>query len=120
MSEPHSDKMIACCGLICTDCPAYQATKANDAAKIAAIAQLWSKEYNVDVGPDAVWCDGCIVEGRKCGHCGECEIRACSLSKKLENCGLCVEMDSCAKIRNFFNLAPQTKEVLQNIAAGRG
>jgi hypothetical protein len=112
----NENKMIACCGLICTECPAYIATQDGDAEKIAAIAVLWSKQFNVNVTSDSVWCDGCIVEGRKCAHCHECEIRACSLSKKLANCGLCGDLDSCEKIQGFFNLAPQAKAVIENIA----
>ncbi|MFA6448177.1 MAG: DUF3795 domain-containing protein [bacterium] len=112
----NEEKMIACCGLVCSDCPGYIATKAGDAAKIAAIAELWAKEYNANISPDDVWCDGCIVEGRKCGHCGECEIRACSISKELANCGLCAELDACEKIQNFFKLAPHAKNVIDEIA----
>jgi len=113
------EKLIACCGLICTECPAYIATKANDEAKIAEIAANWAKEYNIEVATDKVWCDGCTEDGRKCGHCYECEIRACAMAAKKENCGMCDELETCTKIGHFMSLAPQVKSVLDKIAISR-
>ena len=46
--------MIACCGLDCSQCGAYQATQANDDAKRAAVAGEWSERYNVEVSPDQI------------------------------------------------------------------
>jgi hypothetical protein len=116
----NENKMIACCGLTCSDCPAYIATKAGDADKIAEIADNWAKVYNVkDIKPDAVWCDGCTVGCRKCGHCSECVIRACVMSKSLANCGLCGEMDGCELIQSFFKMAPAAKSVIENISGNR-
>ncbi len=114
------NKMIACCGLICTDCPAFIATKAGDAAKIAEIAENWAKEFNIkDIKPENVWCDGCTVGDRKCGHCRECEIRACVMTRELANCGWCGELDTCEKIQRFFNMAPPAKSVIENIVKSR-
>ena len=39
-------EMIACCGLVCTQCPAYLATQANDLQKAQQTAAMWSKMYN--------------------------------------------------------------------------
>jgi hypothetical protein len=115
----NEEKMIACCGLICTDCPSFIATKAGDADKIAEIALQWSKEFKAEIQTESVWCDGCIVGGRKCGHCGECEVRACVMSKELENCGWCGELGSCDKIQGFFKLAAHAKPVIEEIAKSR-
>ncbi len=110
-----SDRMIACCGLVCTECPAYLATKENDEKKVAEIAQQWSKEYGADVQPESVWCDGCLVDGKKCAHCFECEIRACARERGHANCGLCGELDTCSKIQDFFKMAPPAKEMIDSI-----
>jgi hypothetical protein len=109
--------MIAYCGLNCTECPALIATKAGDEAKIKEMAEIWSKQFNADVKPEHVWCDGCLVGGKKCGHCYECEIRACGMQKKVENCGHCSEFDTCGKIQSFFPMAPAAKTNLEKIRA---
>ena len=108
-------KMIGCCGLVCTDCPAYQATQANDAEKIAQIATEWSNQYDANVTPDNVWCDGCLAGGRKCGHCHECEVRACAIEKDMANCGVCSEYADCNTIQNFLKMAPLAKAVLDQM-----
>lgn len=107
-------EMIACCGLICTGCPAYIATKANDAKKAQETAEMWTKTYNADVKIDDVWCDGCLVEGKKCKHCGECEIRACVMDKKLPNCAHCDDF-GCGIISGFFQMVPDAKKTLEGI-----
>jgi hypothetical protein len=113
------DKIVACCGLVCSDCPAYQATQANDEAKIAEIVKQWAVDYNVNVTPESVWCDGCTQPGRKCGHCAECEIRECATERPVENCGLCDVLPHCQQIQGFFKMAPLAKEVILAIAENR-
>jgi hypothetical protein len=56
--------MIAYCGLNCDECPALAATRENDAVKAQKIADDWSKQFNVNVTIDNVWCDGCLVAGK--------------------------------------------------------
>jgi hypothetical protein len=108
--------MIACCGLVCTDCGAYLATRTMDQAKAAQVAAEWSKQFHVQVLPEHVWCDGCTVAGRKCAHCAECEIRACALERNLANCGLCDEY-ACEKLQGFFAMVPPAKAVLDRVRA---
>ena len=115
MSDSN-EKMIAYCGLICTECPAYEATKLNDLKKIEEVAALCSKEYNIEVKPESVWCDGCLVEGKKCDHCGRCEVRACAIKKELNNCGYCADYP-CNILTDFFKMAPaDVKDTLDTIS----
>ena len=74
-----ADKMIAYCGLVCSECEAYQATQANDMPALEALAVRWSAEFNGDLKAADCLCDGCLGEGRQIGHCAECGIRACAL-----------------------------------------
>ena len=106
------DRMIAYCGLICSDCPAYEATKADDLKKAEETAELWSKHYGVDIAIDDVWCDGCPVEGKKCSYCAKCAVRACADERDVIHCGACPDY-ACEKISEIIALAPQVREVLE-------
>jgi hypothetical protein len=112
------ETMIACCGLICTDCPAFIATKANDEKKAQKTADLWAKQFGVKVAVAHVWCDGCTVGGKKCAHCAECEIRACAMGRGAANCGRCPDF-SCDKTEKFFAMVPPAREVLEKEAKER-
>ena len=112
------DKMIAYCGLICTECPAYLATQANDRAELERVAALWREEYNAPhITVESVICDGCIVDGRKCGHWFECEIRACAMERGVINCAYCADY-GCQIIEGFFGFVPEARATLDGIRAG--
>jgi len=107
--------MIAYCGLICTDCPAYIATQENDNSKRAKTAKSWSKEFGVEIKPEDINCDGCISNGgRLFNHCKVCEIRQCGQEKHIDNCGHCSGF-ACDKLDFVFNAVPNAKKILQQI-----
>jgi len=108
----NKERMIAYCGLICTECPAYIATKEGDEKKAEETASQWSKDYGINVTTEDVWCDGCLVEGKKCSHCAECEVRACGIKNNVKNCGRCGDFP-CDTIENFFKIAPDVRSVLE-------
>ena len=112
------DKIIGVCGITCTDCPAYKATQADDDAERTRVAKMWSKEYGADIKPEGINCDGCtVLDGRHIGHCGQCEIRACGLGRKVPSCAHCAEY-ACEKLDKFFEMVPQARETLDGIKAG--
>lgn len=111
------ETMIAYCGLTCTECPGYLATLAHDEARVAAIAEEWSKQYGTKVTAENVWCDGCLVGGKKCAHCSECEIRACGRERGVANCGHCDDY-VCDKLTGFFEMVPEAKATLDKVRAG--
>ncbi len=108
--------MISRCGLTCTECPAYVATQANDIPAAQKVAEAWSKAYNASITVDDVWCDGCMVEGRKCSHCAECGIRACAMGKDHANCGHCPDY-ACDQLKAFMGMVPHVKPMLEGIRA---
>ena len=67
------ERIVAYCGLICTECPAYLATKADDREAVEKVAAQWREDYNApNITAEYVYCEGCLGEGgRKCGHCAE-------------------------------------------------
>lgn len=115
------ERVIAYCGLVCSECSAYLATKAGDREAVEKVAAQWREEYHApNITAENVWCDGCLAEGgRHCGHCAECGIRACGVARKVENCGRCPDYAACEKIKGFLEMAPEAKAVLDEIAAGR-
>jgi len=109
------DKIIAYCGLICTDCPAYIATQADDYAALERVAAQWRQEYNAPaITVQSVLCDGCLSGERKCSHCAECEIRACGIERGVINCAHCSGYP-CEKLTSFFGFVPGAKVVLDEI-----
>ena len=108
------EKMIAPCGIVCTECPAYLATQADDNEQRAKVAKDWSKQYNADIKPESINCDGCISGARHFSHCDECPIRRCCVEKKLENCAHCEEY-ACEELNKFFGFVPTAKATLDKI-----
>ena len=110
------DKMIAFCGLICTECPAFIATQKDDDKEREKVAKAWSKEYKCDMRPEDINCDGCLTEesDRLFSHCKVCEIRKCGQEKEVKNCAYC-DNYACEKLTKFFDMAPETKTTLAEI-----
>lgn len=109
------EKMIAFCGLVCTECPAYIATQKNDQEALKQVAAQWSKEFNATIAPEDCICDGCLTfEGRLSSYCHECKIRACGIEKKVRNCAHCNDYP-CQELKKFFDFAPEAKASLEKI-----
>jgi len=109
------DKMIAYCGLVCTECPAYIATQANDRDALARVAAQWSKEYKASFVPEDCLCDGCLATtDRLFGYCHKCKIRACGARTQVTNCAHCGKY-ACEELEGFFKMAPEAKTTLEKI-----
>jgi hypothetical protein len=109
------DKIIAYCGIVCSDCPAYVATQADDQAALERVAAQWREEFNApDITVESVICDGCLDGGRKCGHCADCEIRACGVARGVANCAHCPDY-VCEKLEGFFGFVPDARAVLDEV-----
>ena len=111
------DRMIAYCGIVCTDCPAYIATQNDDAAALQKVAAAWSKEFNASFTPDDCICDGCLTTTRLSSYCRMCEIRACGVDRAVVNCAYCDDY-GCEKLEKFLAFAPGAKATLEGIRAG--
>ncbi|MBL7033026.1 MAG: DUF3795 domain-containing protein [Candidatus Delongbacteria bacterium] len=107
--------MIACCGIECDQCPALQATLANDDQMRAETATEWSKQFGADITQEMVNCTGCTADGVKFIHCLEgCKIRACSLERGFKTCAECNEY-ACEQLEEFFGMAPGVRENLDKL-----
>jgi hypothetical protein len=109
------ERMIAFCGIPCDECGTFQATRNNDDQKRVEVARLWSEKFKADIKPEDINCDGCHSEGGNLfSHCTVCEIRSCGREKNIPNCAHCDEY-VCEKLQNFFQMAPDTKGLLDQI-----
>ncbi len=112
------DRIIAYCGLVCSDCDAYLATQANDVEALERLARQWQQEFGVeDATAEGTMCDGCLTDtGRQIGYCATCEIRVCAVDRAVVNCGHCDDY-ACETLEAFFADAPDARPVLDEIRA---
>jgi hypothetical protein len=111
----QEDKMIAYCGITCTECPAYIATQKDDDQLRAETAKKWSELFKASVKPEDINCDGCAADSERLfGQVLVCEIRKCARSKDLKNCAYCDEFP-CPKLKELFAFVPEAKTTLEEI-----
>jgi len=109
------EKMIAFCGTICNECPAFLATKKDDDKERKEIAELWSEKYNADIQPEDINCFGCLSEGGNIfNNCNVCEVRKCGQEKGVKNCAFCDDY-ACEKLNPIFGFVPDNKTTLDEI-----
>ena len=92
-------ELIGFCGLDCEQCQARIATIGHDDALRRRVAEEWSKLNGVPITPEMINCVGCRIDGAKTPYCESlCPIRPCAMSRGLETCGGCGEMEHCEKL----------------------
>jgi hypothetical protein len=111
-----SDRIVAYCGSVCTECPAYIATQANDHEALERTAAQWREAFNApELTAETIVCDGCLTnEGRRCIHCSKCEIRACVVGRDLTSCAHCSDY-ACDRLKYFHGEAPVVWNTLDGI-----
>jgi hypothetical protein len=108
-------KLIAYCGLVCSNCPTYLATQNNDDDARAKTAVLYSKKFGFSLGPEDINCDGCLSSGgRLIGYCSACNIRKCCSAKGLANCTACKEQP-CEHLKKFHASSPDAKDSFKKL-----
>lgn len=109
--------MIAYCGLVCSACPTFLATKNDDDVAREKTVALYAEKFEFDLKPEDINCDGCTsVAGRLIGFCQACEIRHCCSGRGLDNCALCDEQP-CENLVKFHQFSADAKagfEALKN------
>ena len=122
------DRMVAFCGVTCTDCPAYLATQADDRDALEQVLVHWREDFNVPhITVEDIICDGCLTnDGRLNGYCQHCRIRPCAVTRDVINCAYCDEyacdelerlLAICEKLEGFFGFARKARATLDGIRA---
>jgi hypothetical protein len=108
------ERIIAFCGILCSDCPAFKATLAGDEEALAKQAAEWSSdEYPLEAGD--LLCDGCIYEDKRTAKfCLDCDVRQCALERGVENCAHCDEFP-CEKLEKPWALCVDAKTTLEEL-----
>lgn len=86
------EKHIAMCGLECSACGAFIATKNNDNKLKEKTAKEWTERYKVSppLKAEDINCEGCLSRsGTLYRHPLMCEIRKCGLAKGINDCRQC-------------------------------
>jgi hypothetical protein len=123
------DRMIAFCGVTCTDCQAYVATQADDRDALQEVLAHWSAYFDrPDLTVEDIICDGCLTsDGRLNGYCQQCKIRPCAVTQGVTNCAYCDEyicdklersLSVCDKETGFFSFVRGARATLEGIRAG--
>ncbi len=110
------ERIIAYCGLVCSDCDAYVATQANDVEALERLAQRAREEFGMeDATAETTMCDSCLADdGRQIPYCATCEIRTCAMERGVANCAHCAEY-ACEQLEGFFAHASEARSVLDEI-----
>ena len=107
------NQKISYCGLSCSECPAYIATRDGDNEKLKALALEW---YGVEDDASYCSCDGCKGDGRKNQWCAVCGVRACAIEHGVANCAHC-ESYGCERLTAFLVHVPNARANLERIRA---
>jgi len=107
--------MISYCGIDCSKCESYLATQANSDIERRKIAEQCLIEFNVNMKPEEINCNGCKSNGVKCAFAASlCEIRKCNIEKSQPYCAVCSEY-KCEKLEKIIQSAPAICEALEAI-----
>jgi hypothetical protein len=102
-------RMTAYCGLVCTNCPTYLATQADDDVARGKTVELYAKRFGLKLKPEDINCDDCLsVGGKLIGYCQSCEIRKCFINKKVAHCTACDEQP-CEPLKQFHKFSQDAK-----------
>lgn len=110
------NEYIAYCGIDCKACEAYIATINDDNELRIKVSKLWSELNDIEITPEMINCTGCRIDGVKTIFCDSiCPIRQCALTKKVDTCATCEEMEECEKVEMIFENNPDALKNLKNL-----
>lgn len=107
--------VVAYCGILCSDCPTFKATKMNDDGEGRRIAKLWTRQYGKEFRMEDINCDGCLSRGQRVfSHCNICEVRKRVRQRNVESCAYCEEY-ACEKLSQILDSYEPAREVLDRM-----
>jgi hypothetical protein len=100
-------QVISICGDVCSECPRYLATLANDHDELQRVAELWFRLGFRDkvVSLEEIKCKGCHTQ-KQCGY----GLTGCKNLTGLANCGECL-LFPCEKFDLVFEKTEKGDEL---------
>ncbi len=109
-------RIVGFCGIICSECPVFIATRKNNDRERERIALMFSKQYEKRYGKEDIRCAGCTTGSSLVfNYCETCEIRKCGKERKLRNCAFCPDYP-CPRLSELFSKCGKARTVLDDIA----
>jgi hypothetical protein len=109
---------LAYCGLDCSACDVFIATRDNNEKLKAKTAKEWSELYGSylkrELKSTDTNCRGCKTEDSLFIGCLNCPIRKCCREEKLETCAICKGYETCELLNGFFTV-PSHKQARENL-----
>jgi hypothetical protein len=107
--------MIAYCGIDCSKCDSYLATRSGNDDELRKVAKKLSKRYSADVMPGDVICDGCKNGLRHSFYCTNlCKMRKCCINKEYNSCIECDDFP-CKELQFELKHNPEAKDNLEKL-----
>lgn len=108
-------KMVGYCGLVCSTCPTFLATKNDDDLARRRTVVLYAEKFGFDLKPEDINWEGCRSAGDKLiGFCRACDIRRCCRGRGLNNCALCDEQP-CENLLQFHRFSKDAKDAFEGL-----
>lgn len=118
-SKPaHLAPHMAFCGLDCSDCAIYVASKTGDDSLRQAYAAHESARWKIEIDASRLNCHGCKDLQPKSGFCATCEVRKCAMERQLENCATCAEYP-CSKLDRVHAAMVNVGKAVDGVAKAR-
>jgi hypothetical protein len=92
-------EMMSACGVMCSECPAYQGA-ARGVAHQRRTVDAWQRIYALRETAEHISCGGCLSSDEEVFHTSRtCKARMCCRSKGFGNCAEC-GIDSCPDLES--------------------
>ena len=89
--------MISACGVLCSNCPAFEGAK-KGLAHQQMVVEAWERIYGLKEIPEHITCGGCLSSDADVFHTSRtCTARLCCRAKGFSSCAECSN-ESCAKL----------------------
>lgn len=102
------------CGIDCTECWVFIATRDNDLAFKQRLADDFYKEHGIKTDPRDINCEGCQGRDKLLGFCSVCQIRSCAAAKGFSTCAECADFP-CDKGQFLWQKNRHALEILQGL-----
>ncbi len=108
--------MISACGVICSDCPAYQGSTKGTAHQ-DRVVEAWHRIYKLNMTPDRITCGGCLGSDKDLFYTmGDCQARRCCLSKGFKSCAECPDQ-ACADLEKAQSTWDEVPQLIDKLSA---